>query len=281
MVRSDAGLAALNSGAAVAGNHLARERGVLGISALLFIASAAATVYWCRSMSGSMAMPGGWTMSMPWMRMSGQNWLGAAASFVGMWVVMMVAMMLPTLVPMLLRYRGSVRGPDKTRLGRMTVLAGAGYFFVWAFFGAVVYPLGLVLTAAEMRCLALARSVPIATGGVLLLAGCVQLTAWKARQLGRCRNAPPCAPSPSSKVRSAWLHGLRWGVHCSMCCSGFMVILLVMGVMSLGAMATVTAAITVERFASRPERAARFTGVVVIAAGVLVIAGALRCGLSL
>src|ERR1700676_2672280 len=92
VARSDAGLTALNSGAAVAGNHLARERGVLGISALLFIASAAATVYWCRSMSGSMAMPGGWTMSMPWMSMSGQNWLGAAASFVGMWVVTMVAM---------------------------------------------------------------------------------------------------------------------------------------------------------------------------------------------
>src|ERR1700730_17421981 len=66
VARSDAGLTALNSGAAVAGNHLPRERGVLGISALLFIASAAATVYWCRSMSGSMAMPGGWTMSMPW-----------------------------------------------------------------------------------------------------------------------------------------------------------------------------------------------------------------------
>jgi len=40
-------------------------------------------------------------------------------------------------------------------------------------------------------------------------------------------------------------------------------------------MAMVAAAITVERFAPRPERAARVTGVVVIAAGVLVIARAL------
>jgi hypothetical protein len=34
---------------------------------------------------------------MAWMRMPGQTWPGAAASFLGMWVVMMVAMMLPYL----------------------------------------------------------------------------------------------------------------------------------------------------------------------------------------
>ena len=57
-----------------------------------------------RSMSamGGMPMPGGWTMSMPWMRMPGQSWPAAAASFLGMWIVMMAAMMLPSLVPMLL-----------------------------------------------------------------------------------------------------------------------------------------------------------------------------------
>jgi hypothetical protein len=57
--------------------------------ALLFAASAAATIVWCTSMSamGRMPMPGGWTMSMAWMRMPGQTWPGAAASFLGMWVV--------------------------------------------------------------------------------------------------------------------------------------------------------------------------------------------------
>jgi predicted metal-binding membrane protein len=46
---------------------------------------------------GEMPMPGRWTMPMAWMRMPGQTWPGAAASFLGMWVVMMVAMMLPSL----------------------------------------------------------------------------------------------------------------------------------------------------------------------------------------
>src|SRR6266478_2366089 len=79
----------------------ASQQAFFGVSALLFAASAAVTIVWCASMSvmGEMPMPGDWTMSMTWMRMPGQTWLGAAASFLGMWVVMMVAMMLPSLVP--------------------------------------------------------------------------------------------------------------------------------------------------------------------------------------
>ena len=68
-----------------------------GVSALLFAATATLTIVWCASMAamGTMQMPGGSTMSMMWMRMPGQSWPGAAASFLGMWTVMMMAMMLP------------------------------------------------------------------------------------------------------------------------------------------------------------------------------------------
>src|ERR1700736_7018569 len=114
----------------------ASQQVFFGTSALLFAASAALTAAWCRSMSamGEMTMPGGWTMSMMWMRMPGQTWPDAAASFLGMWVVMMVAMMLPSLVPMLWRYRQAVGGTGETRLGRLTALVGVGYFFVWTVF---------------------------------------------------------------------------------------------------------------------------------------------------
>jgi predicted metal-binding membrane protein len=93
------------------------ERAFIGVSALLFAASATMTIVWCASMSamGGMPMPGGWTMSMAWMRMPGQTWPGAAVSFLGMWVVMMVAMMLPSLVPMLRRYRQAVGRTGETR----------------------------------------------------------------------------------------------------------------------------------------------------------------------
>ena len=60
------------------------------------------------SAMGKMAMPGGWTMSMAWMRTPGQTGSGAAASFLGMWVEMVVAMMLPSLVPMLWHYRQAI-----------------------------------------------------------------------------------------------------------------------------------------------------------------------------
>src|SRR5262245_52267611 len=99
-------------------------RGFFAVSALLFTASAAATIAWCASMAGlgEMPMPGGWTMSMAWMRMPGQTWLGAAAAFLGMWEVMMVAMMLPSLVPMLRRYREAVAWAGEARLGRRTLI---------------------------------------------------------------------------------------------------------------------------------------------------------------
>jgi predicted metal-binding membrane protein len=254
---------------------LLSEWAFLGVSALLFIASAGGTFYWWSAMSDDMPMPDGLSLSSVWMRMPGQTWLGATSSFMQMWVVMMVAMMLPSLVPMLMRYRRSIRRLSTARLAGSTALAGAGYFCVWAAVGAAVYPLGVVVIAAEMRWFALARAELIATGIVLLLAGGVQLTAWKARQLRHCREVPVWAQSLSSDARSAWQYGLRLGMHCSLCCASFMIILLVTGMMDLGAIAIITAVITIERLVPRPERTARVAGVVVIVAGAFILARAL------
>ncbi len=125
------------------------ERGFLAVLALLFAASAALTVVWSLSMSamGGMPMPGGSTMSTAWMRMPGETWAGAAASFVGMWAVMMTAMMLPSLAPMLQRYRRAVGGTGDTRLSLLPALVGAGYFLVWSSFGMAAFPLGVALAA--------------------------------------------------------------------------------------------------------------------------------------
>src|SRR6266571_5090507 len=93
-----------------------RERNLLTVIAVMFLASGWGTVHLCLSMSGGgMAMPGGWSMSMAWMRMPGQTWVGAAASFIGMWTLMMVAMMLPSLVPMLVTYRCYLRERNVSR----------------------------------------------------------------------------------------------------------------------------------------------------------------------
>ena len=193
--------------------------------------------------------------------MSGQTWLGAAASFLGVWVVMMVAMMLPSLVPALWRYR-------QAGLGRLTALVGVGYFFVWTVFGIAVFPLSA----------ALARAVPIAVGVVVLIAGCLQLTAWKARHLACCREAPGRGRTLPADAGTAWRHGLRLGLHCTRCCVGLIAILLVIGVMDLRAMAVVATAITTERLAPAGERVARATGAVVVGTGLFLIARAAGLG---
>jgi hypothetical protein len=162
-----------------------------------------------------------------WMRMPGQTWLDAAASFLSMWVVMMVAMMLPSLIPMLWRYHQAVGRPGETRLHRLTVLIGVGYFFVWTVVGMAVFPLGVALAAVEMQQPALARAVPITVGVVVLMAGTFQLTAWKVRHLAICRETPGRSRTLPADAGTAWRQGLRLGLHCSHCCVGLMAILLV------------------------------------------------------
>ncbi len=235
------------------------HRTFFGVSALLFVASTALTIVWGASMSAmdGMPMPGGWKMSMIWM--PGQDWSGAAMSYLGMWVVMMMAMMMPSLVPML------------PRMGWLTVVAGTGYFFVWTVFGMAVFPIGVAFATAEMKLPGLSRAIPVAVGVVILIAGLLQFTGWKAQQLACCRQAAGCSGTMPASVGEAWRQGLRFGLHCSQCCFGLMITLLVVGVMDLRMMAVVAAAITAERFA--PERApvAQIIGVLVTGAGLFLI----------
>jgi predicted metal-binding membrane protein len=248
------------------------ERTFIGTSALLFVASTAATILWCSSMS---AMG---EISMVWMRMPRETWIGAAASFLGMWILMMLAMMLPSLVPMLSRYRQAVGSAGDARLGRLTAIVGVGYYLVWTVFGMIAFPLGVALTAAEMQVPALARFAPYVIGTVVLIAGAIQLTTWKAHQLACCREAPGCGRPLPADAGTAWRHGVRLGVHCSYCCAGSTAILLCFGIMDLRAMAVVTAAITAERLAPAGEHVARAIGVIIIGAGSFLVARAAGLG---
>jgi len=231
------------------------ERAFFGVSALLFTASAALTILWCASMStmSGMPMPGGWTMSMTWMRMPGQTWPGLL---------------------MLWRYRQAVAESDARRLGWLTVLVGAGYFFVWTLFGIAAFPLGVALAAVEMQQPALARAVPFAVGVIVLISGTLQFSTWKAHHLACCRAAPGRSRLLPADAGTAWRHGLRLGLHCSYCCASLTAILLAIGVMDLRAMTVVTAAITVERLAPNGERVARATGAVAVGTGLFLIARA-------
>ena len=118
---------------------------------------------------------------------AGGSGLRAVAGFVGMWAVMMIPMMLPSLAPSL-RACGSMSA---------AAFAGSGYFLVWTAAGLVAYPLHRVAVHGSLI-----------AGIVVVAAGLVQLTAWKARRLAGCQVAHV------SKASAPWRHGLRLGVDC-------------------------------------------------------------------
>jgi predicted metal-binding membrane protein len=224
--------------------------------ALVFVISAAVTVQQCGAMSAmpGMDMPGGWVMSMTWMRMPGQGWLEHAALFLGMWAVMMIAMMTPVLGPLLTRHRRA--GHD----AGLTACMAAGYFSVWIMLGVVLFPLGVAFAECVMRAPAFARAVPVAAALVVMVAGGLQFTAWKTRLLACCRPGAACGRDTTPNYRAAWRKGMVLGGHCVRCCAGPTAVLLVLGVMDLRAMALVTAAIAAERLIAAPAVARAIGG---------------------
>ena len=199
------------------------------------------------------------------MSMPEQTWYDGAARYLGMWMAMMVPMMLPSLAPVLLRYRRSVLAAGGLRSHGLTMMVGAGYYLSWAALGVPAYGVSAGMMALE------ARWATIAAGLMLLAAGIVQLTPWKARQLARCREGAVCECRFLATAGAAWRHGLELGVRCALCCGTVMLALLTVGMMDLVAMAAVTLAITAERLTPAPLRAARVTGVAIIVLGLLTI----------
>jgi predicted metal-binding membrane protein len=195
-----------------------------------------------------------------------------------MWVVMMAAMMLPSLVPVLSRYRRAVAGAGEPRLGLLTALVGGAYFFIWTMFGIGAYLSGISLAALAVRVPALAAAAPSAMGAVILMAGLLQISTWKARHLICCREVPGRGRMLPDDAETAWRYGLRLGLHCTRCCFPMTLVLLVVGVMDLLAMTAVAAAITLERLAPTGERVARSLGLAGVGAGLFVIARALGQG---
>ena len=227
----------------------------LAVAALLFLGSVAATIRWSLAMSGmgGLPMPGGWLLSMVWLRACSRSWAGSAVDFLVMWGVMMAAMMLPSLVPVLWRCRPATR----------RYRAALGYCLVWTGFGLAVFALGTASAVALQRLSWLAGAVPLGAGLVVAAAGALQFTAWKAHHLACCR-IPPVSGA-------AWCDGLRLGFHCCACSVGPTAILLALGIMELRGMAVVAAAVTIERLAPGGGRAARILGAVAIGAGLALV----------
>ncbi|MGO9584690.1 MAG: DUF2182 domain-containing protein [Limisphaerales bacterium] len=230
----------------------------IAFSVVAFIAGVSATVYFCRSMSGGMRMPGGWTMSMTWMRMPGQSWTISAAMFFLMWLTMMVAMMMPSSLPTFLKTR--------RRWVSLCYMA-SGYFAIWLAAGVGIYVLGVALATVEMRSDLISRAVPLMLGTSLIAAGAFQFTRWKMTRLLRCRSPFGCAASCPQNETSFRL-GCKQGAACCVCCAAPMAIQLTLGIMNPLVMIGVAIVIAAEKLFPRPAIVARLVGISAIIAGV-------------
>jgi len=113
-----------------------------------------------------------------------------------------------------------------------------------------------------VRWATLARVIPIARGVVLVVAGLVQLTFWKARHLQCYREGCLGVAHPGA----SWRRGIALGSHCALCCLPFMAVLVVAGMMNLAVIAVTALAITVERVVREPALVARLAGLIVAGA---------------
>jgi predicted metal-binding membrane protein len=143
----------------------------------------------------------------------------ALTPFVAMWSAMTAAMMLPSAAPALVRGRG-----------RGAPLAALEYLAVWIVVGLAGYAAYRVLPAIPWWTL-------VAVGLVY------ELTPAKRAALRRCR-----VPATS---------GFAHGVDCVVCCSGLMLVLAGVGLMSIAWMAVIGIVILVQKVGPRPATFSR------------------------
>jgi predicted metal-binding membrane protein len=228
------------------------------VCVLAFGASVSATAYFCGSMCCDMEMPGGWTMSMMWMRMHGQTWFASATSFLLMWLAMMVAMMLPSALPVFLK--------TKRQWASLCGIA-SGYFSIWLVAGVGAYALGVAFAAIAMRSQWFSRAVPLLAGASLIAAGLIQFTRWKMTHLLRCRSPFGCAISCLEHETSFRL-GCKQGAACCVCCAAPMMMMIVLGMMNPLVMIVIAVVIAAEKLLPRPATIARLVGIAAIIAGM-------------
>lgn len=215
------------------------------------------------------------------MAMSAAVDLPSLALFVTTWVVMMAAMMFPSIAPVVLVYAQYTRrqGAPWALLATLFV---AGYLVVWGGVGIIAWAIVAVLVPPIAAFPAVQEAPQLFLGAVLASAGAYQLTPLKNACLGHCRSPMHWLFLGFRPGRDGALRmGLEEGVFCVGCCAGLMVVLLAVGLASVGWMAVVAAVIFVEKVLAPTAAVARAVGILLIGFGIAVATIAPVAGLVL
>jgi predicted metal-binding membrane protein len=189
--------------------------------------------------------------------------LGALGWFVGIWVTMMAAMMLPSAAP-------AVALVARLRDNIAAWLFTLGYLLAWTAFGLVAYAVYRAIRTSAPSFLAWDAHGPLVAGGALAAAGLYQLSPLKDACLRHCRPPLHFLLRDRRGALGAVRMGGEHGAYCIGCCTGLMLMLFALGVMSLFWMAVVAAVILFEKTLPRGQSFARVVAVALVLLGVWV-----------
>jgi predicted metal-binding membrane protein len=258
----------LSPAAAMLARHAARPRGVAlaGVCVLTALGAAILGLLMTQNGAGSFAFLKALCGANAALDV---NAIAFALSFAA-WAAMAVVMMLPGAAPMLLTYAeiaetAAVKGAATVS----PLVLAAGYLAVWIAFAALASGIETVISAQIPP---VSEWAIFALSGNLILAGLYQFSALKHACLSRCRR-------PFGFFFANWTDrdagvfrlGLRQGLYCLGCCWALMLLMLFVGAMNLVWMAGLAAIMAAEKL-TRSQTLPRVIGIVLIAAGAVILA---------
>ena len=192
-----------------------------------------------------------------------------------MWAVMMVGMMLPTAAPTVLVYAAVARkARSQNSYAAPTAAFVSGYVAIWTLFSIAATGAQWAFDQAALLSPMMVSSSPWLGALLLVAAGIYQLTPAKEACLRHCRMpAHFIAEHWHPGITGAFRMGAIHGAFCLGCCWALMGLLFFGGVMNLLWIAAITLFVLAEKLLPFGRSSARWTGGVMILAGVGLAAG--------
>lgn len=191
-------------------------------------------------------------------------------AFLVAWQAMVAAMMLPSSLPMVRVFAQAAAGQPRPRRAMAALLGG--YALVWTAFGGLAFAGDTVVHGVVDATPWLKAHDWVIAGGALVLAGAFQFTALKDRCLEQCRHPGAFLLRHYRRGTHGAFHlGRRHGLFCAGCCWALMLLMFAAGVANLWWMAALTALMVYEKTGAGGRRSVPVAGVLLLAAGALVL----------